>query len=314
MQKKRFWILIGIGVVLLFGFILLSNIISVGERLRAIHPYIEYGFYGLSVFLVYVLVINPVRVITFAPTFSIDAILDDDKKRFKIYKEAAKTLLKNDYLTDDDKAKLSSGMNNKEELKGALTEVFNTTIKDEINQLIIKNSTTVLVSTALSQNGNLDMLSVVGINLKMIKEIVMLSGFRPTYPNLAKLSLNVLVTSLIAEGLEDLEISELLPNKLSETVTDLPGLKIISSSIMSGIANGMLTCRVGVVTRSYLFNDNQLLTKKQIRRMAYYESIKMMPIIIKDGLAVFPKGVSSIFVKMFNKRAKKAKIKEEKLK
>ena len=45
MQKKRFWILIGIGVVLLFSFILLSNIISVGERLRGIHAYIEYAFY-----------------------------------------------------------------------------------------------------------------------------------------------------------------------------------------------------------------------------------------------------------------------------
>ncbi len=310
MQKKRFWILIGIGVVLLFGFILLSNIISVGERLRDVHPYIEYGFYGLAAILTYVLIINPVRIITFAPTFSIDAILDDDKKRFKIYKDAAKNLLKNDYLTDEDKANLTKSMNNKDELKETLTVIFNTTIKDEINKLIVKNSTTVLVSTALSQNGNLDMLSVVGINLKMIKEIVTISGFRPTYPNLAKLSLNVLVTSLIAEGLEDIEVSELLPNKFSETMTDLPFIKTISSSIMSGIANGMLTCRVGVVTRSYLFNDNKLLTKKEIRRMAYVESIKMMPVIIKDGLAVFPKGVSTIFVKPFKKRAKKAKTEE----
>ncbi len=306
MQKKRFWILIGIGVVLLFSFILLSNIISVGERLRGIHAYIEYGFYGLSVILTYILVINPVRVITFAPTFSIDAILDDDNKRFKIYKDAAKILVKNDYLTDEDKQNLTKCMKNKDELKNALTVVFDTTIKTEINKLIIKNSTTVLVSTALSQNGNLDMLSVVAINLKMIKEIVQLSGFRPTYPNLAKLSVNVLVTSLIAEGLEDIEVSELLPNKISETLTDLPFLKTISSSILSGIANGMLTCRVGVVTRSYLFNDNELLTKREIRRMAYIESLKMMPIIVKDGLAVFPKGVSAIFIKPFKKRAKKA--------
>ncbi len=310
MQKKRFWILIGIGVVILFAFILLSNIISVGEKLRGIHEYVEYGFYGLSIILVYVLIINPVRVITFAPTFSIDAILDDDNKRFKIYKDAAKILIKNDYLTDEDKENLTTNMNNKDELKSALTVVFDTTIKEEINKLIIKNSTTVLVSTALSQNGNLDMLSVVAINLKMIKEIVQLSGFRPTYPNLAKLSLNVLVTSLIAEGIEDIEVSELLPNKVSETLTELPFLKTISSSILGGIANGMLTCRVGVVTRKYLFNDNKLLTKREIRRMAYIESIKMMPIIVKDGLAVFPKGISSVFIKPFRKRAKKAEDKE----
>ncbi|MCK5761730.1 MAG: YcjF family protein [Candidatus Izimaplasma sp.] len=311
MQKKRFWILIGIGVVLVFGFILLNVIISVGERLRSIHVYVEYGFYVISVVLIYILVINPVRVITFAPTFSIDALLDDDNKRHKIYKDAAKILVKNDYLTDEDKMNLSNHMGNKDELKDALTVVFDTTIKEEINKLIIKNSTTVLVSTALSQNGNLDMLSVVAINLKMIKEIVQLSGFRPTYPNLAKLSLNVLITSLIAEGLEDIEVSELLPNKISETLTDIPFVKTISSSIFSGIANGMLTCRVGVVTRSYLFNDNKLLTKKEIRRMAYIESLKMMPIIIKDGLTVFPKSVSNIFIKPFKKRAKKAAAKSE---
>ena len=138
----------------------------------------------------------------------------------------------------------------------------------------------------------------------MIKEIVQLSGFRPTYPNLAKLSFNVLVTSIIAEGIEELEVSELLPNKISETLTDIPFLKTISSSIIGGISNGLLTCRVGVVTRSFLFQDNQLLTRKEIRKLAYKESLKMMPIIVRDGLAVFPKGVASLFSWPFKKGAK----------
>mgnify|MGYP000881290709 CR=1 FL=1 len=54
------------------------------------------------------------------------------------------------------------------------------------------------------------------------------------------------------------------------------------------------------------YSDNKLLDKKQIRRMAYKESIKMMPIIIAGGLAVFPKGVAAVFGKPFKKRAKKA--------
>lgn len=311
MEKKRFWYLIGIGVVILFFFIFLSNVMSVGLKLREIHEYVEYGFYGLSVILVYVLLINPLRVILFAPTFSIDALLDDSKK-YRLYKDAAKVLLKNENLTDADKELISESLKDKDKgkLKEALATVFNTTIKDEMNKLIIKNSETVLVSTALSQNGNLDMLSVIAINLKMIKEIVQLSGFRPTYPNLAKLSLNVLVTSIIAEGIEELEVSELLPNKISETMTDLPFIKTISSSIMGGIANGLLTCRVGVVTRTYLFRDNKLLDKKQIRRLAYKESLKMMPVIVAGGLSVFPKGVASLFSKPFKKRAKKAAVEE----
>ena len=309
MKNKRFWYLIGIGVVILFFFIFLSNVMSVGLKLREIHQYVEYGFYGLAVILMYILIINPLRVIIFAPTFSIDALLDDSKK-YRLYKDAAKILLTNEHLTEEDKALITTNIKDKDKLKESLSTIFNTTIKDEMNKLIIKNSETVLVSTALSQNGNLDMLSVIAINLKMIKEIVELSGFRPTYPNLAKLSLNVLVTSIIAEGLDDLDVGELLPNKISETLTDLPFLKTISSSILSGIANGMLTCRIGVVTRTYLFRDNKLLDKKQIRRLAYKESIKMMPIIIAGGLAVFPKGVAAIFGKPFKKRAKKAESEE----
>ena len=59
MGKKRFWILITIGITLVITIILVSNIIEVGLRLREIHEYIEYGFYGLCVILVYFLFINP---------------------------------------------------------------------------------------------------------------------------------------------------------------------------------------------------------------------------------------------------------------
>lgn len=304
MERRRFWYYVGFGLAVLFLLILVSNVISVGERLRTVHVYLEYGFYALSVLLTWFLVINPLRIIIFAPTFSVDRILDDEHKRHKVYKDAAKILLKNEILTDDDKERLGENLNNRKNLKNELTTVFNTTIKDEIRIVIEKNSKTVLVSTALSQNGNLDMLSVIAINLKMIKEITTLTGFRPSYPRLVKLMLNVMTTSLIAEGLDDAEISELLPKKMSEALTDLPFVKTISNSIMSGTANAMLTCRVGVVTQKYLFMDNELLDKKEIRRMAIKETVKMMPSIVAGGLAAFPKGVASIFGRPFKKKAK----------
>lgn len=304
MDRKKFWYLVGFGVLLLFTLLLISNVISVGERLRNVHQYVEYGFYGLSVILTYVLIINPLRIIFFAPTFSVDQILDDEKRRHKVYKDAAKVLLKNDTLTDGDKVRLKEVMNDKSELKQELAQIFNTTMKDGIRAIIEKNSKTVLVSTALSQNGNLDMLSVIVVNIKMIREITELTGFRPSLPRLVKLMINVLTTSLIAEGLDDAEISELLPNKISETLTDLPLVRTISNSVMSGTANALLTCRVGLVTEKYLFNDNELLDKKQIRRMAWKEAMKMMPNIVGGGLAAFPKGVASFFTKPFKKKQK----------
>ena len=311
MGKKRFWILISIGITLVISIILVSNIIEVGVRLREIHEYVEYSFYGLCVILVYFLFVNPIRVIVLSPTFSVDAMLSDENHKRKLYRDAAKVLMKNEYLTDDDKELLKTNLHNHDELKQGLQQVFNTTIKAEINKRIVYNSKSVLVTTALSQNGNLDMLSTLAINLKMIKEIVEISGFRPSYPYLAKLSINVLITSLIAEGIEDIDISEYLPNKFGETLSDIPFLKTVSSSIVGGISNGLLTCRVGIITQKYLYNDNKLLDKKQIRRMAYKEALKLMPQVVTEGLAVFPKTVASVFAKPFKRKSKKMEEKDE---
>ncbi|PKK96526.1 MAG: hypothetical protein CVV58_05890, partial [Tenericutes bacterium HGW-Tenericutes-3] len=58
-STKLFWYLIAIGFIVLFILILLSSVLDVGERLRTIHPYVEYGFYGLAAILVYLLIIRP---------------------------------------------------------------------------------------------------------------------------------------------------------------------------------------------------------------------------------------------------------------
>ena len=52
-STKIFWYAIAIGFILLFVLILLSSVLDVGERLRQVHPYVEYGFYGLAFLLVY---------------------------------------------------------------------------------------------------------------------------------------------------------------------------------------------------------------------------------------------------------------------
>ena len=310
MGKKRFWILIGIGSSIVIFFILLSNILEVGARLNNIHPYVEYAFYGLSVVLFYVLIVNPIRVIVLSPTFTVDAMLHDDAKRHKIYKDATQVLIKQNLVTEEDKTLLQNSINSREELKTNLATVFHDTIKPNMDDVIVKNAKTVLVTTALSQNGNLDMLSVLAINIKMIREIVEVSGFRPSYPYLAKLSLNVLITSLIAEGIEDMDVSEYMPSKISETLTDIPFLKTISSSIIGGIANSMLTCRVGIITQKYLYNDNQLIDKKTIRRQAYKDTLRLMPRIVSEGLVIFPKGVASVFARPFKKKAAKDEAEE----
>lgn len=296
MLKKPFWISILVAVILLLFLILASNVIQVGERLTPIHPYLAYGFYVLALILLYLLVINPLRIIFFAPTFKIEAL--NDVQDQKTYKKAARIILKLDYISDEERDALLAHMDD-EKLEEAIKDVFQGSIRREVDAIIVSNAQTVLLTTAISQNGNLDMLAVIFSNLRMIKDITRRCGFRVGYARLAKLSLNVLVTALIAEGLEDIDINQSMPSKMGETIRDIPIVRSMTNSVFQGISNGMLTCRVGIVTRKYLFLESRLLNKRQIRMQAYAESFRLMPKIVSGGLANFPKGLYNFLIKPF---------------
>ena len=297
-KRNKFWILIGIGVCIVFLLIIVSSVISVGERLRTISKYLEYGFYGLSVILLWFLIINPLRIILFSPTFSIVTVLEDvDSTDFKVYQKVASNMLKNELISDDEKEKIRSNIRNRQELVPVMNKVFDTTIKKEINKIIFKNAKTVMISTAISQNGRLDMITVLSVNLKMIKEIVVKCGFRPSYPKLGKLSLNVMMTSLIAESLEGLDVNDLFPQSTANFLAELPLVKPIMNSFVQGMSNALLTMRVGFVTRKYLFSDAKSPSKDDIRRSAIKESIKMLPGVIAEVIAYFPSKIVKLFTK-----------------
>jgi hypothetical protein len=297
--SKTFWYAIAIGFTLLFVLILLSSILDVGDRLRTIHPYVEYAFYGLSFILVYLLILRPVHIILFSPTFSVETTLDSEKNHnAMVYKRIAKRLIQAGTLPEDDITRLTDGLNsNLEDLKLSLNHVFTHEIKKQMNQVIKKNAKTVMISTAISQNGRLDFFTVVVVNLKMIKELVQMCGYRPSYPKLAKLSVNVFSTALIAEGLENMDITELMPTSTMNTLSEVPFIKPVLSSVTQGISNALLTLRIGIVTRKFLFADAKEITKETIRRGALLEAAAMIPSVIADAIMILPKRIAALFKK-----------------
>ncbi|MGN1295885.1 MAG: YcjF family protein [Bacilli bacterium] len=297
-KRNKFWIMIGIGVLIIILMIVLSSILTLGEKLRNIHPYVEYAFYVLSAVLVYFLIINPVCTIAFAPTFSVITVLDrDSKKSFKTYKKVAKNIIANDMVNGEEASELMNAMKDKEKLRVQINEVFDKTIKKDINKIIVNNAKTVMISTAISQNGRFDMLTVLVVNLKMIKEIVACCGFRPSYAKLGKLSANVLSTALIAEGLEGLDFNDIFPTSTANMLSEVPLVKPIASSVIQGISNALLTIRIGVVTRRYLFTEYKDISKDLIRKQSIKESIKILPGVVKAGLLFFPEKIRNMFTK-----------------
>jgi hypothetical protein len=307
-QAKFFYYAIALGFILLFILILLSSILDVGERLRNIHVYVEYGFYGLSFLLVYFLIIRPVNIIVFSPTFSVETVLEESsRKNYGLYKRVAKRLLDLEDLPEEAKTLLNDSMKDPKLLREALNQTFKKHIKKKMNQIIQKHAKTVMISTAISQNGRLDFFTVIVVNIRMIKELVTICGFRPSFKNLAKLTINVFTTALIAEGLENLDLNQILPTSTINTLGEIPLIKPVISSVVQGISNALLTLRIGIVTRKFLFSDAKEITQEEIRRTALLEAAGMMPIVFAEALWLLPKSIANLF-----KRPNKDKNKEEK--
>lgn len=295
-SSKRLWITAIVGLLVLFMLILVSAIINLGTQLALIHPFVAYGFYGLCVILIYFLILNPIRIIAFSPAFNIETVFDKPSRhRFKTYQKVAKTLIKNRDISEKEALDLKKVMKDPEGLQLKLNEIFNSTLKKKINKLIFSHAKNVLISTAIIQNGRWDLIASFVINLRLIKEIVQMSGFRPNFRNLAKLTINVFSTSLIAEGLENIDLTELLPSNSQNFLKEIPFARVLTESITQGISNAILTLRIGIITRKYLFADSKELSKKDIRRGAYIESFKIIPVLIKDSISSFPQKFKDFF-------------------
>jgi uncharacterized membrane protein YcjF (UPF0283 family) len=304
MKKERrqsaFWFLIALGFIILMMLMLLSSVLDVGERLVLIHPYLAYGFYGLTALLIYLLLLKPVYSITIRQTFSIATSLEEGKN-LRLLRRVSKTLQNASYVTPDEKQRLSVHTGDQKLLIETLSKVFQGSVKKEMMHIMQHHAKTVMVSTAISQNGRLDFLTVLIVNMKMIKELVEVCGFRPSYQQLAKLSVQVISTALVAEGLEDLNLQDVLPQSTLNSMSEIPLMKPLLSSFTQGISNALLTLRIGIVTREYLFVSATQLTKTSIRRTAFLEAATMTPKVIAEAIAILPKSIINIFQKPKNK-------------
>ena len=286
--SKAFWITLGIAALFFIILIIVSSVLDLGERLSRINKYVEYAFYGVSVILFTLLILRPIALIVFSPTFSLDELFseeDNAKKNLSMYRKVAKNLLGEDFVSDADKQALNDAFGDAMALKKNLSRVFDETIKKELNKMIVDHAETVFLSTAISQNGRLD--------------AILKCGFRPSYYSLGKLSVNVLSTAIIAESLEDMNFSEVFPSTGVNALSEIPLLKTITGSFAQGVGNALLSLRVGIITRNYLFMNIKGLKKNQIRKLAFGEAVVLLPRVLVESMKKIPTRFKGLFGKIF---------------
>ncbi|NER83666.1 MAG: DUF697 domain-containing protein, partial [Leptolyngbya sp. SIO1D8] len=202
---------------------------------------------------------------------------EDEAEKEKYYQQLAKRLNRNKHLNG-----LNLDLNKKEELDKALD-----VLQKKANETIQKTATSVFLTTAVSQNGKLDALTVLVTQTKMVWEISHIYWQRPAIRDILNLYANVGGTAFLASEVEDLDISRQIEPVLNAMFKS-PGKSlpvvghaahIIMDSILEGSVNAFLTLRVGIITKRYC-GTLEVFDRKKARSSAFIEASGLLKTLV----------------------------------
>ena len=140
----------------------------------------------------------------------------------------------------------------------------------------------VFLSTAVLQSGRLDVLVVFAAQTRLIWKVAHVYYQRPSLRDFVQLYANVASTAFIAAGIEDVDVDVLVSTIFGSTVAAIPGMHLLTSSVLSGSANAFLTLRVGMITKEYCRCTTEV-EKKGLRRAATVKAAKLLGVIVSEG-------------------------------
>lgn len=175
-------------------------------------------------------------------------------------------------------------------------------LKQEGDRMMKQDANSIFLTTAISQNGVLDGLTVMFSLMKTIYNLTVLYENRPNYARLMYLYVNIGAVVLIARSIEDMDLIE---EQLEPILTSIFGGTIVSAipggvtvstlivnSIVEGSVNALLSLRVSCIAQRYLVMLEPV-SKKQIRKGASLEAAGNLGYIIKDNAVFVAKSITS---------------------
>ncbi len=229
----------------------------------------------------------------------------DDEMYDDFLEKKLKKLRKNKYLKKIEYSFV--GGNAEEKISNAYDE-----LKKEGDRIMKLDANAIFLTTAISQNGVLDGITVLFSLMKTIYKLATLYENRPNYARLLYLYANVATVVLVARSIEDMDLIEeqlepILTSIFGGTILSaIPGGVTISSfivnSIVEGSVNALLSLRVSCISQRYLMMIEPM-TKKEIRKRASMEAAGNLGYIIKDNAVFVVKSITNA-----TKNATKSKI------
>ena len=162
----------------------------------------------------------------------------------------------------------------------------------EATKLVKRGASSVVLTTAISQNGALDRIFVISSLVRMIWDVSHIYNQRPSFREITYLYGNIFATVLMARSVEDLD---LMDDQLEPVIASILGgslgslipgtvyvTNLLINSITEGSVNALLCLRVGAMAKRYSGSLVEI-DKKVLRRSASMEAIGLLGGIIRDN-------------------------------
>lgn len=170
------------------------------------------------------------------------------------------------------------------DLAGALAR-----LGEQADALIRTSAAQVFVSTAVLQNGRLDGLVMLGVQLRLVWRLALLYRLRPTPSRMWYLYSNVAGTVMLATNLDEVNFADLTAPLVHMAapsfVGAMPGLQamgnLLVNSLANGSANAFLTLRVGLIAKAYCA-PLQAPQAQAVRQSATLAALGMLSAIAKE--------------------------------
>ena len=149
----------------------------------------------------------------------------------------------------------------------------------------------IFLSTAISQNGQLDSFIVLGTLTKLVWDVSIIYNQRPSIRDMVAVYTNVAGTAFFASAVEELDIQAQIEAIMSPVLAGsalgmIPGAggltSIVTASILDGSTNAFLALRVGIITRGH-FNFHAERNSPGYRRAVLREAAGMLLSIAMDS-------------------------------
>ena len=285
-----------IGTTLFLLLLLFGSVLTIGQHLQDSHPLLGWLFYALVLLGFGWLILSPLWQYLHLPTYPASAILDTDTlPNYKICQRIARGLLKSEALSPEQQAQLQIALEQKSDLLPLLQEAFNGPIKKALDETTYHTARGVFVACAVSQSTQLDVLIVLSSNIKLIQKLIRLTGYRPTWAHISKLYLNIFLTALLVEALEDIDPGDFLAS--FHAMPNIPGLNFAAQALLHGMGCTFFTLRIGLITQAYLYQSAAHRESNQIRRSAFQKALPLLKKLVTENLRSFPQEVKTLFDK-----------------